>query len=84
MVIKLIIDYGGRRLGIDRRQISYYQHIPEMRSGSNRRNVTDRRIGTDRRRGIDRRENREEGVKVLDLRSIKDRRVFSERRAAFA
>ncbi len=75
---------GGRRLGIDRRQISYHGHVPEVRSGLDRRNATDRRAGTDRRRGIDRRGNRNEGEKALDLRSIKDRRVFSERRAAFA
>jgi len=36
-------DNGGRRLGIERRQFSYTQHIPERRSGK------DRRLGNDRR-----------------------------------
>ena len=36
-------DNGGRRTGIDRRQFSYAVHIPERRSG------TDRRAGNDRR-----------------------------------
>jgi hypothetical protein len=38
-------DNGGRRSGRDRRQFSYTGHIPERRSGH------DRRIGLDRRRG---------------------------------
>ncbi len=37
-------DNGGRRLGIDRRQFSYYEHIPEKRSGKDRRNGLDRRL----------------------------------------
>lgn len=36
-------DNGGRRLGIDRRQFSYAEHIPERRSGKDRRNGLDRR-----------------------------------------
>ena len=36
-------DNGGRRFGFERRQFSYYLHIPERRSGR------DRRIGKDRR-----------------------------------
>jgi len=30
-------DNGGRRSGIERRQFSYTQHIPEQRSGKDRR-----------------------------------------------
>jgi len=37
-------DNGGRRLGIDRRQFSYTMHIPERRSGKERRSGFDRRI----------------------------------------
>ncbi|MFC1828227.1 hypothetical protein ACFL0O_01280 [Thermodesulfobacteriota bacterium] len=44
-----IIDYGGRREGIDRRQDSQPLDFPERRSDE------DRRIGTDRRSGQDRR-----------------------------
>lgn len=36
-------DNGGRRLGVDRRQYSYYFHIPERRSGKDRRSGLDRR-----------------------------------------
>ena len=37
-------DNGGRRSGSDRRQFSYTGHIPERRSGHNRRSGMDRRI----------------------------------------
>jgi hypothetical protein len=37
-------DNGGRRSGIERRRLSYSAHIPERRSG------LDRRCGEDRRR----------------------------------
>ena len=37
-------DNGGRRSGRDRRQFSYAGHIPERRSGHNRRSGMDRRI----------------------------------------
>ena len=38
-----IDDNGGRRLEIERRQFSYSEHIPERRSGKDRRSVADRR-----------------------------------------
>ena len=38
-----LIDNGGRRSGIDRRQLAYDQHIPERRSGIDRRSGLDRR-----------------------------------------
>jgi hypothetical protein len=37
-------DNGGRRSGIDRRQFSYTAHIPERRSGKERRSGLDRRL----------------------------------------
>lgn len=36
-------DNGGRRSGFDRRQYSYTLHIPERRSGLERRSGKDRR-----------------------------------------
>jgi len=36
-------DHGGRRSGIERRQFSYSIHIPERRSGKDRRVLPDRR-----------------------------------------
>lgn len=41
---KMILnDNGGRRLGNDRRLYSYNGHIPERRSGKERRSGVDRR-----------------------------------------
>ena len=37
-------DNGDRRFGIDRRQFSYFVHIPERRSGRDRRSGFDRRM----------------------------------------
>jgi len=37
-------DSGGRRFDEDRRQFSYNHHIPERRSGINRRSGLDRRL----------------------------------------
>lgn len=37
-------DNSGRRSGVDRRQFSYTQHIPERRSGKERRSGLDRRL----------------------------------------
>jgi len=39
-------DKGGRRKKADRRQFSYTFHIPERRSGEDRRNCDDRRKST--------------------------------------
>ncbi|MFZ7125281.1 MAG: hypothetical protein ACOWWM_03890 [Desulfobacterales bacterium] len=38
-------DNGGRRSGIERRSYSYSGHIPERRSGEDRRKDGDRRSG---------------------------------------
>ncbi len=44
-MISELLDNGGRRLGFDRRQFSYNGHIPERRSGRDRRNGPERRSG---------------------------------------
>ena len=41
-----LIDIGGRRTGIDRRDFSYTNYLPNRRIGE------DRRHGDDRRRGF--------------------------------
>jgi len=38
-----MIDNSGRRTGDDRRRFSYAIHIPERRTGQERRNGIDRR-----------------------------------------
>lgn len=38
-----LIDNGGRRFGDDRRLYSYNGHLPERRSGEDRRSGLDRR-----------------------------------------
>jgi len=74
-----LIDNGGRRLGIDRRQFSYTNHIPDRRLGE------DRRTDLDRRDNIDRRSGKVVIIKNRkDLREGKDRRSSLERRATFA
>jgi len=40
----ILSDNGGRRLEIDRRQFSYDYHVPERRSGKDRRSGFDRRL----------------------------------------
>jgi hypothetical protein len=40
----ILNDNGGRRSGIERREFSYTQHIPEQRSGKDRRSGNDRRL----------------------------------------
>jgi len=42
-MINVVIDNGGRRTGIERRRFSYAIHVPELRSGKDRRNGNDRR-----------------------------------------
>ena len=48
-------DKGGRRSGRDRRQFSYTGHIPERRSGHDRRGGLDRRNDEAGRKGRERR-----------------------------
>ena len=40
----ILSDNGGRRLGFDRHQFLYNGHIPERRSGKDRRSELDRRL----------------------------------------
>ena len=40
-------DYCSRRLGIERRQFSYTMHIPERRSGKDRRSGNNRKPKTE-------------------------------------
>ncbi|MFC1823066.1 hypothetical protein ACFL9T_10195 [Thermodesulfobacteriota bacterium] len=63
-------DKGGRRSGIDRRQFSYFEYIPERRQGE------DRRAGIDRRNGDDRRD-----VAVSEIKP--NRRCGMDRREAY-
>lgn len=51
-------DNGGRRSGIERRQIVYTIHIPERRSNGDRRSGYDRRDGMGTKRP-EKSENRE-------------------------
>ena len=39
-----VVDNGDRRSGIERREFTYAFHIPERRSGEDRRSGFDRRI----------------------------------------
>ena len=40
---KYILDNGGIRSGVERRNFSYTNYFPERRSGKDRRNGVDRR-----------------------------------------
>ena len=74
-----LIDNGGRRLGVDRRQFLYTNHIPDRRLG------VDRRAGLDRRNHIDRRSGKAVIIKNRkDLRDGKDRRSNLEHRATYS
>ena len=77
--VLVILDCGGRRSGIDRRQFSYTEHIPARRSNKERRSKPERRNGLDRRKI-------EGSMKIIKLaeRKNKDRRCCIERRASFA
>ena len=83
-----LIDNGGRRLGIDRRQYSYTDHIPNDRLNEDRRRGIDRRCGSEQRNGVDRRSSEVVLKKIKrpsnDMRSGVDRRADSDRRTAFA
>ena len=39
-----MIDNGGRRLGIERRQFDYSYYFPERRVGTDRRVIPERRV----------------------------------------
>jgi hypothetical protein len=82
-----LLDNGGRRTGIERRRFSYAEHIPERRSGEDRRVSEDRRCGKDRRgkqdrrSGMERRASRRAGIVWKDRRGKSERRTGQERRA---
>jgi hypothetical protein len=44
VMASFIKNNGDKRLGLDRRQYSYDKHIPERRSGQDRRCKLDRRL----------------------------------------
>ena len=84
-VVFNLTENGGRRSGIDRRQISYAGHIPERRSGRDRRKESDRRSKSDRRVGEERRAYAMHIDDViarfgLDRRKGSDRRSGEDRR----
>ena len=80
-----LIDNGGRRLGVDSREFSYTDHIPDRRTDNERRSGIDRRSGLERRSGNDRRSGEVTKIKLAeDKRKGKDRRNSLERRAAFS
>jgi len=58
MDIEKMLDNGGRRSGTDRRKFSYSAHIPELRSGK------------DRRKGLDRRRQQREQTKYISDKEL--------------
>ena len=87
--IKMVLkDNGGRRLGIESREFSYTNHVPNRRTQEDRRSGVDRRCGLERRQGTDRRSGEVILKKILrpknDLREGIGRRSGIERRLAFA
>ena len=72
-----LIDNGGRRLGVDSRQFSYTDHIPDRRTDNERRSGSDRRSGLDRRSGKDRRRD-----EVTKMKTGKDKRKGKDRRSS--
>jgi len=43
-----LIDNGGRRLGIERREFDYSHYYPERRAGTDRRVLPERRVNPHR------------------------------------
>lgn len=82
-----LIDAGGRRTGIDRRDFSYTNYLPNRRVGEDRRRRLDRRSGLERRSGSDRRIGKAIFKKIQrpenDLREGTDRRSGPDRRSTF-
>jgi hypothetical protein len=61
-------DRGGRRLGIDRRRFSYTFHIPERRTGTERRRIKDRRGELDHSMIFKRKKEEERRAAFLRIR----------------
>ena len=82
--VMALIDNGGRRIGVDSREFSYTDHIPDRRTDIERRSGICRRSGQDRRSGKGRRSGEVTKMKISEnKRKGKDRRNGLERRAAF-
>ena len=83
-----LIDNGGRRIGVKRREFLYTNHLPNGRSEKDRRSGVDRRSGLERRKDNDRRSGKSIFKKIQrsenDLREGIDRRSGLEHRRAFA
>ena len=75
-------DSGGRRTKIERRRFSYAEHIPERRSGEDRRISDERRCGEDRRREEDRRSGVDRRASMRLGKVPRERRGKSRRHAA--
>jgi hypothetical protein len=82
-----LIDTGGRRIGIDRRDFSYTNYLPNRRVEEDRRRGVDRRTGLERRNDSDRRTGKAIFKKIQrpenDLREKMERRSAPDRRATF-
>ena len=82
-----LIDNGGRRTGIKRREFSYTNHVPNRRTEGDRRNGVDHRSGSERRNDTGRRSGKIIFKKIKrpenDLRDGIDRRNGLDRRVAF-
>jgi len=73
------LDNGGERSGIERRQFSYTSHIPERRSGKDRRSADDRRKLLDSTIPLERggeRERRAACLRYLRLSSAAKLRAY--------
>ena len=83
-----LIDNGGRRIGVKRREFSYTNHLPNGRSEKDRRSGVDRRSGLERRKDKDRRSGKITFKKIQrpenDLREGIDRRNGLDRRVVFS
>jgi hypothetical protein len=87
-IVSELIDNGGRRIGLKRREFLYTNHLPNGRSEKDRRSGVDRRSGLERRKDKDRRSGKSIFKKIQrsenDLRERIDRRSGLEHRRAFA
>jgi len=86
-IVSELIDNGGRRIGLKRREFSYTNHLPNGRSEKDRRSGVDRRSGLERRKDKDRRSGKIIVKKIQrpenDLREGIDRRSGLDRRRSF-
>ena len=82
-----LIDNGGRRIDVKRREFLYTNHLPNGRSEKDRRGGVDRRSGLERRKDRDRRSGMVIFKKIQrpenDLREGIKRRSDLDRRIAF-